>query len=163
MGVLKGVIHSKMDYAQRLLPVGSVVKLFIFLVPKSQRTLQRSSGAGSQPRLIGKCEIHNVSTFPIEYSIDYEEGSHLGPSDDMLIYLNVYIEKNGTIMFNNESHSQKEIIINSPSKSRSPPLSSTSTNRLVMGNEFGDLVGRNGKVRRHLDVFLNTLLDNDHQ
>ena len=139
-----------MDYSSKALPNGCIVKLFVFQIPNN-RTLARSNVA----RLIGKSEIFNVNSFPIDFAIEYEDTTTQAEEDDYTIYLNVYIEKNSTILFNNESTSQKEFIMTSKKNN-------ITSNRLLLGSEYGDLIGRNGKSRRVLDVFLNTVTNEEN-
>jgi uncharacterized lipoprotein YbaY len=85
-------------------------------------------------KLIGKLEITNPQAFPISYELEYDEKDfkNLGS----IYYLNVTIKKDRVNLYSNES------------KASFKTLST---------NEFGDLLGKAGRLRRHLDVYLNTL------
>lgn len=141
MGYLKGTIQPK---CQTDLPAGCVIKLLVFQTPTNRRP---SSGGSNSAELIGKAEISNPPKFPIDFDIDFRDAAGTIIGDEYAVYLTVYVEKNGRILFSNEN-------------AAAPPSGeqlSNSANRMHLGNEYGDLVGRNGKCRRHLDVFLNSV------
>lgn len=135
MRFISGKIYSKMSDVVCDLPAGSVVRILLF--DASDRLVNRQANA----KLIGKTEITNVRSFPIDYKIEYAE-SNSDPSAKLFYFLTVYIETPGDqVIFNNNSKMLK-----------------SNLNRLFLSNEYGDLIARNtSKVRRHLDVFLNSL------
>lgn len=140
MGFLKGTINTKCP-AQ--LPLGSVLKLVVFYIPGRPERGPKILGA----EIIGKKEMNiDAPKFPMNFTVDYNDPISNEKSssqvDEYAIYLTAYVEKSGQLLFNNEN-----------------PNAGEHKNKLLMGNEYGDLVGRNGRSRRHLDVFLNYVKD----
>ena len=85
-------------------------------------------------KLIGKLEIANPQAFPINYELEYDEKDF--KNLDSIYYLNVSIKKDRTNLYSNESKTSFKTLGSS---------------------EYGDLLGKAGRLRRHLDVYLNTL------
>ena len=83
-------------------------------------------------KLIGKLEVSNPQSFPIKYELEYDDNET--KKLDSTFYLNVLIKKERANLFSNESKSKQ-----------------TSHD-----NEYGDFLGRAGRMRRHLDIYLNT-------
>lgn len=140
MGYLKGTIQPT---TQVELPVGSVIKLLVFRIPNYRRP---GSSTSQQPAadLIGRAEISNARQFPIEFNIQYQDTQTPGlESGEFAVYMTVYIEKGSRILFSNE-----HVVSNEP----------ITKNKMQLGNEYGDMIGKNGRYRRHLDVFLNQTL-----
>ena len=149
MGILKGTIQptSQVD-----LPSGSVVKLLVFRIPnipsfRRSGTMPASTSTSTLADLIGRTEISNPRQFPINFEIQYQDPQIPAAVDtpDFSVYITVYVEKGSHMIFSNENSSGS--------------VDSVSKNRMHIGNEYGDLVGRNGRYRRHLDIFLNQILE----
>jgi len=80
-------------------------------------------------KIIEQVELLSPQSFPIKYSIEFER--ELLDVSNNICFLQVSIQTNNKIKFSN--------------------LNIKNT------NDHGDLVARNAKIRRHLDVYLNHL------
>ena len=79
--------------------------------------------------------LESPTAFPITYEIDYSEDTidQLESSNGTFYFLRATIERNDEVLFRNFS--------------------------AVDAGFYGDLIGRAGRFRKHLDVFLNHLPD----
>ena len=122
MGFLRGTICSKMNNSK--IPERCVLKL----------SLIESVGTNKAIKLIGKLEINDPQSFPINYELEYDDNDL--KNTDSVYYLNVLIKKDRVNFYSNETKSASQTLC---------------------GNEYGDLISCNGRIRRYLDVYLSTL------
>lgn len=156
MGYLKGTIQPTM---QTELPAGSIIRIIVFRVPTTPNTRRTAD-------MIGRGEIPNARQFPVDFGINYDDVESTSAAE-YAIYITVYVEKGSRILLSNvdenrgHTPSSPTLSSNRETYLAMDPLLSPADDanrvnrRMHMGNEYGDLVGRNGKFRRHLDVFLS--------
>ena len=97
-------------------------------------SLIETFGSNQAIKLIGKLEIQDPQAFPITYELEYDDNEL--KKEDSAIYLNVLIKKDRVNFFTNEN---KTIF------------------KTLSANEYGDLISYNGRIRRHLDVYLSDI------
>lgn len=130
MGLLKGTINCKSDEE---IPIGAVLKLQVLYIVDNDL---------KKVKLVSKTE--NPHAFPIPFAIDYTD-EFMFTKSSLYCFLRATIEKDGEILFKNYG----------PASSISLD-SSTNTNSTINAlSYYGDLIGRNNKLRKHLDVYLN--------
>lgn len=78
-------------------------------------------------KLIKNIEIANPTQFPVSFQVDFV-GEPLIPGNTTFYFLRAHIERDGEILFKNFG--------------------------VLETGFYGDLVGRNDKYRKHLDVYL---------
>ena len=108
------------------IPPGCMLEMCLIDVPSS-------SEKNKPARFIGKLELNNPKSFPIKYDIEFDENDFKDASHNY--YLKVNISKNDSSFYTNQNSNNYSTI---------------------SANEYGDLISKGGRFRRHLDIFLDS-------
>jgi uncharacterized lipoprotein YbaY len=96
MRSLRGTIYSM---SVDNVPKGSVLKLYVF--DATHQLKPSNATSKTTAKMLGRKEIQNISSFPIEYVIDYQDLPY--DSKEIWYFLLVRIENNGQTIYSNET------------------------------------------------------------